>query len=150
MEIKNKVEFETVLKTLVLKKVSAKMLAEQKEMVAYIDRQISQYGAEKHLAFLKRVFHNQKVSATHFFKTLKNVKANADKKNETKAQSNKTESKKNKKQASGERSSLEDYARLESDIVKLVEAFNAQWSNDIEVEVVVSYEYRVKKTTTIR
>ena len=72
------------------------------------------------------------------------------KKNETKAQSNKTESKKNKKQASGERSSLEDYARLESDIVKLVEAFNAQWSNDIEVEVVVSYEYRVKKTTTIR
>jgi len=150
MEIKNKVEFETVLKTLVLKKVSAKMLAEQKEMVAYIDRQISQYGAEKHLAFLKRVFHNQKVSATQFFKTLKNVKANADKKNETKAQSNKTESKKNKKQASGERSSLEDYARLESDIVKLVEAFNAQWSNDIEVEVVVSYEYRVKKTTTIR
>ena len=164
MEIKNKVEFETVLKTLVLKKVSAKMLAEQKEMVAYIDRQITQYGAEKHLAFLKRVFHNQKVSATHFFKTLKNVKANADKKNETKAQSNKTESKKtetkaqsnkteskkNKKQASGERSSLEDCARLESDIVKLVEAFNAQWSNDIEVEVVVSYEYRVKKTTTIR
>ncbi|HPW95855.1 MAG TPA: hypothetical protein PK557_02650, partial [Paludibacteraceae bacterium] len=69
---------------------------------------------------------------------------------ETKAQSNKTESKKNKKQASGERSSLEDCARLESDIVKLVEAFNAQWSNDIEVEVVVSYEYRVKKTTTIR
>ena len=164
MEIKNKVEFETVLKTLVLKKVSAKMLAEQKEMVAYIDRQITQYGAEKHLAFLKRVFHNQKVSATQFFKTLKNVKANADKKNETKAQSNKTESKKtetkaqsnkteskkNKKQASGERSSLEDCARLESDIVKLVEAFNAQWSNDIEVEVVVSYEYRVKKTTTIR
>ncbi len=164
MEIKNKVEFETVLKTLVLKKVSAKMLAEQKEMVAYIDNQITQYGAEKHLAFLKRVFHNQKVSATQFFKTLKNVKANADKKaetkaqsnkteskkNETKAQSNKTESKKNKKQASGERSSLEDYERLESDIVKLVEAFNAQWSNDIEVEVVVSYEYRVKKTTTIR
>lgn len=164
METKNKVEFETVLKTLVLKKVSAKMLAEQKELVAYIDSQISQYGAEKHLAFLKRVFHNQKVSATQFFKTLKNVKANADKKNETKAQSNKTESKKtetkaqsnkteskkNKKQASGERSSLEDYARLESDIVKLVEAFNAQWSNDIEVEVVVSYEYRVKKTTTIR
>lgn len=150
MEIKNKVEFETVLKTLVLKKVSAKMLAEQKEMVAYIDRQISQYGAEKHLAFLKRVFHNKKVSATQFFKTLKNVKANADKKTETKAQSNKTESKKNKKQANGERSSLEDYARLESDIVKLVEAFNAQWSNDIEVEVVVSYEYRVKKTTTIR
>ena len=164
MEIQNKVEFETVLKTLVLKKVSAKMLAEQKELVAYIDSQISQYGAEKHLAFLKRVFHNQKVSATQFFKTLKNVKANADKKNETKAQSNKTESKKtetkaqsnkteskkNKKQASGERSSLEDYARLESDIVKLVEAFNAQWSNDIEVEVVVSYEYRVKKTTTIR
>ena len=159
MEIKNKVEFETVLKTLVLKKVSAKMLAEQKELVAYIDNQITQYGAEKHLAFLKRVFHNQKVSATQFFKTLKNVKANSDKKNETKAQSNKTESKKNektaqskknKKQASGERSSLEDYARLESDIVKLVEAFNAQWSNDIEVEVVVSYEYRVKKTTTIR
>jgi len=159
MEIKNKVEFETVLKTLVLKKVSAKMLAEQKELVAYIDNQITQYGAEKHLAFLKRVFHNQKVSATQFFKTLKNVKANTDKKNEKKAQSNKTESKKNektaqskknKKQASGERSSLEDYARLESDIVKLVEAFNAQWSNDIEVEVVVSYEYRVKKTTTIR
>ena len=171
MEIQNKVEFETVLKTLVLKKVSAKMLAEQKELVAYIDSQISQYGAEKHLAFLKRVFHNQKVSATQFFKTLKNVKANTEKKvqsnkteskkkvqsnkteskkNETKAQSNKTESKKNKKQASGERSSLEDYARLESDIVKLVEAFNAQWSNDIEVEVVVSYEYRVKKTTTIR
>ncbi|HPW95856.1 MAG TPA: hypothetical protein PK557_02655, partial [Paludibacteraceae bacterium] len=99
MEIKNKVEFETVLKTLVLKKVSAKMLAEQKEMVAYIDRQITQYGAEKHLAFLKRVFHNQKVSATQFFKTLKNVKANADKKTETKAQSNKTESKKTETKA---------------------------------------------------
>ena len=146
MEIKNKVEFETVIKTLVLKEVSEKTLAKQKELVAYIDNQITQYGAEKHLAFLKRVFHNQKVSATQFFKTLSNVKANTEKK----VQSNKTESKKTKKQASGERSSLKDYERLESDIVKLVEAFNAQWSNDIEVEVVVSYEYRVKKTTTIR
>ncbi|MCK9577846.1 MAG: hypothetical protein M0R51_18210 [Clostridia bacterium] len=166
MEIQNKVEFETVLKTLVLKKVSAKMLAEQKELVAYIDSQISQYGAEKHLAFLKRVFHNQKVSATQFFKTLKNVKANADKKNETKAQSNKTESKKtetkaqsnkteskkndNKKQPSSERSSLKDYAQLENEVTKLVDNFNAQWSSEIDVEVVMSYEYRVKKTTTIR
>ena len=182
MEIKNKVAVENVLKTLVLKEVSVKALAKQREIITYIDNQITQYGAEKHLAFLTRVFHNQKVSATQFFKTLSNVKANTEKKaqsnkteskkkvqsnkteskkkvqsnkteskkNETKVQSNKTESKKNKKQASGERSSLEDYERLESDIVKLVEAFNAQWSNDIEVEVVVSYEYRVKKTTTIR
>lgn len=170
MEIKNKVEFETVLKTLVLKEVSEKTLAKQKDVVAYIDSQITQYGAEKHLAFLKRVFHNQKVSAIQFFKTLKNVKANTDskkkaepkeknskaqakaEKNEPKAQSNKTESKKNdtKKQASGERSSLKDYERLESEIAKLVDAYNKQWSNDIEVEVVMSYEYRVKKTTTIR
>lgn len=177
MEIKNKVEFETVLKTLVLKEVSEKTLAKQKDVVAYIDSQITQYGAEKHLAFLKRVFHNQKVSAIQFFKTLKNVKANTEsKKNEKKAepkeknskakaktakvatkaepkaQSNKTESKKNdtKKQASGERSSLKDYERLENEVAKLVDTFNQQWSNDIEVEVVMSYEYRVKKTTTIR
>ena len=162
MEIKNKVAVEKVLKTLVLKEVSVKALAKQKEIIAYIDNQITQYGAEKHLAFLTRVFHNQKVSATQFFKTLKNVKANTDKKNEkkaqsnktetkkTKAQSNKTESKKNEKKASGERSSLKDYERLESEIVKLVDNFNAQWSNEIDVEVVMSYDYRVKKTTTIR
>lgn len=150
MEIKNKVEFETVLKTLVLKEVSEKTLAKQKDVVAYIDSQITKYGAEKHLAFLKRVFHNQKVSAIQFFKTLKNVKANTD--NKKKAQSNKTESKKNetKTKASGERSSLKDYERLENEVAKLVDAYNKQWSNDIEVEVVMSYEYRVKKTTTIR
>ena len=170
MEIKNKLAVEKVLKTLVLKEVSVKTLAKQKEIIAYIDTQITQYGAEKHLAFLTRVFHNQKVSATQFFKTLKNVKANTDKKNEkkaqsnkteskttkttktTKAQSNKTESKKTdiKKKASSERSSLKDYARLETEIAKLVDAYNKQWSNEINVEVVMSYDYRVKKTTTIR
>ena len=166
MEIKNKVEIESVLKTLVLKEVSVKALAKQREILAYIDNQITQYGAEKHIAFLKRVFHNQKVSATQFFKTLKNVKANSDKKNETKAQSNKTESKKNetkaqsnkteskktnnKTKASGERSSLKDYAQLENEIAKLVDAYNKHWANEIDVEVVMSYEYRVKKTSTIR
>ncbi len=166
MEIKNKVELESVLKTLVLKEVSVKALAKQREILSYIDNQITQYGAEKHIAFLKRVFHNQKVSATQFFKTLKNVKANSDKKNETKAQSNKTENKKNetkaqsnkteskktnnKKQPSSERSSLKDYAQLENEVAKLVDAYNKQWSNEIDVEVVMSYEYRVKKTSTIR
>ena len=170
MEIKNKVAVEKVLKTLVLKEVSVKALAKQKEIISYIDNQITQYGAEKHFAFLKRVFHNQKVSATQFFKTLKNVKANTDKKNEkiaqsikteskkTKAQSKMTESKKNETKAqlwnsqpkSSERSSLKDYAQLETEIAKLVDAYNKHWSNEINVEVVMSYDYRVKKTTTIR
>ena len=166
MEIKNKVAVNSVLKTLVLKEVSEKTLAKQKEIISYIDSQITQYGAEKHFAFLSRVFHNNKVSATQFFKTLKNVKANTDKKNETKAQSNKTESKKNetkaqsnkteskkndnKKQPSSEQSSLKDYAQLEIEVAKLVDAYNKHWSSEIDVEVVMSYEYRVKKTSTIR
>lgn len=181
MEIKNKSAVNSVLKTLVLKEVSEKTLAKQKEIIAYIDNQITQYGAEKHFAFLARVFHNQKVSATQFFKTLKNVKANTDKKNEKKAQSNKTESKKTKQSKkteskttkaqskkteskknetkaqfwnsqpkSSERSSLKDYAQLETEIAKLVDAYNKHWSNEINVEVVISYDYRVKKTTTIR
>lgn len=41
--------------------------------LAFILEQVGQFGKEKHIAFLKRVFHNAKVSQEQFFKVLKNL-----------------------------------------------------------------------------
>lgn len=73
-----------LLKNFVSDKVSAKMASDNIHVIKFIERQVAEFGVEKHTAFLERVFHGKKVSAEHFFKVLTRVEAAIAKKAGTK------------------------------------------------------------------
>ena len=62
-----------VVKEIVEDYNESKAKKNSKELV-FISEQVEKFGKEKHIAFLKKVFHNAKVSQEHFFKVLKNLK----------------------------------------------------------------------------
>ena len=65
----------SLLKKFVKDKLSAKMVADNLKVIEFIERQATQFGIEKHTAFLEKVFHGKQVSAEHFFKVLSRVEA---------------------------------------------------------------------------
>lgn len=64
-----------LLTKFVIDKLSAKMVADNLKVIEFIERQATQFGIEKHTAFLEKVFHGKQVSAEHFFKVLSRVEA---------------------------------------------------------------------------
>lgn len=153
-----------------VEKVDEKTLVVNSNELIFIAEQIAKYGAEKHSAFLTRVFHGKKVSQEQFVKTIKSlsekiankkaktneVKTATKSKTTTKAKSKKEPKTRNEKTAEPKqikvkptKSSLEDFTRLEGQIAKLVNEFKEQWGKDIEISVVASYVYKVSKSKTI-
>lgn len=142
-----------------------------KELV-FILEQVEKFGKEKHIAFLKRVFHNTKVSQEHFFKVLKNLKvrinAKAKKQAEPKEKTSKAQSKTAKKaepkakpkatskkktsktSVTNERSSFQELDVLEKEISKLVKVYNKQWAKWAKVEVEISYNNLLCETRLVR
>lgn len=146
-------------------KVDEKTLVVNSNELIFIAEQIAKFGAEKHSAFLTRVFHGKKVSQEQFVKTIKSLsekiankkaktseaktatKSKTNIKAKSKAEPKENEPKENKTKAT--KSSLEDFTRLEGQIAKLVNEFKEQWGKDIEISVVASYVYKVSKSKTI-
>ena len=145
-----------------------------KELV-FILEQVEKFGKEKHIAFLKRVFHNAKVSQAHFFKVLKNLKdrvnAKAKKQAEPKEKNSKAKSKTakaepkakpkakpkatskektSKTSVTNERSSFQELDVLEKEIAKLVQVYNKQWAKWAKVEVEISYNNLLTETRIVR
>lgn len=147
-----------------------------KELV-FILEQVEKFGKEKHIAFLKRVFHNTKVSQEQFFKVLKNLKiridAKAEKQAEPKEKTSKAKSKTakaepkakpkakaepkatskektSKTSVTKERSSFKELDVLEREIAKLVKAYNEQWAKRAEVSVEINYSNLICETRSVR
>lgn len=145
--------------------------------LAFILEQVGQFGKEKHIAFLKRVFHNAKVSQEQFFKVLKNLKdrvnAKAKKQAEPKEKTSKAKAKvakvatkakakakvepkatskekTSKTRVTNERSSFQELDVLEQEISKLVKAYNEQWAKRTEVEVEISYNNLLSEIRLVR
>lgn len=140
-----------LLTKFVTDKVSAKMLADNADVIAFIERQVAEFGLEKHTAFLERVFHGKQVSAEHFFKVLTRVEAAIAKKAGAKpvAKATKKATKKATepvakatKQAckqNAQKESVSSVAKLQAEIAKLVKNYNEKATDDKKVSVTVSY-----------
>ena len=135
--------------------VSAKMLADNAHITAFIEQQVAKFGLEKHTAFLERVFHGKQVSAEHFFKVLTRVEAAIAKKAGAKPVAKATEkaTKKATKKATepvakapkqapkqnAQKESVSSVAKLQAEIAKLVKNYNEKADDDKKVSVTVSY-----------
>lgn len=74
----------SLLNKFVNDKLSAKMVNDNIHVIEFVERQVAEFGLEKHTAFLEKVFHGKQVSAEHFFKVLTRVEAAIAKKAGTK------------------------------------------------------------------
>ena len=135
--------------------VSAKMLADNASVIAFIEQQVAKFGLEKHTAFLERVFHGKQVSAEHFFKVLTRVEAAIAKKAGAKPVAKATEKATKKatepvakapkqapKQArkqNAQKESVSSAAKLQAEIAKLVKNYNEKADDGQKVSVTVSY-----------
>lgn len=140
-----------LLTKFVTDKVSAKMLADNADVIAFIEQQVDEFGLEKHTAFLERVFHGKQVSAEHFFKVLtrveaaiaKKASAKTAKKTSKKATKKATEpvakaSKQARKQ-NAQKESVSSVAKLQAEIAKLVKNYNEKADDGKKVSVTMSY-----------
>lgn len=152
-----------LLTKFVTDKVSAKMLAENADVIAFIEQQVAEFGLEKHTAFLERVFHGKQVSAEHFFKVLKRVEAaiakkasakpakkasakpvaKATKKATEKATKKATEpvakATKQARKQNAQKESVSSVAKLQAEIAKLVKNYNEKADDGQKVSVTLSY-----------
>ena len=144
-----------LLTKFVTDKVSAKMLAENADVIAFIEQQVAEFGLEKHTAFLERVFHGKQVSAEHFFKVLKRVEAAIAKKASAKPAKKASEkpAKKTSKKATepvakatkqarkqnAQKESVSSVAKLQAEIAKLVKNYNEKADDGQKVSVTLSY-----------
>ncbi len=142
-----------LLTKFVTDKVSAKMLADNAHVVEFVERQVAEFGLEKHTAFLERVFHGKQVSAEHFFKVLTRVEAAIAKKASAKtakktskkatkpvakATKTATTAKTSRKQ-NAQKESVSSVAKLQDEIAKLVKVYNEKATDGQKVSVTVSY-----------
>lgn len=156
-----------LLTKFVTDKVSAKMLADNADVIAFIEQQVAEFGLEKHTAFLERVFHGKQVSAEHFFKVLKRVEAaiakkasakpakkasekpvakatkKATKKATEKATKKATEpvakATKQARKQNAQKESVSSVAKLQAEIAKLVKNYNEKADDGQKVSVTLSY-----------
>ena len=143
-----------LLTKFVTDKVSAKMLADNADVIAFIEQQVAEFGLEKHTAFLERVFHGKQVSAEHFFKVLKRVEAAIAKKASAKpvAKATKTSKKATEKatkkatttakasrKQNAQKESVSSVAKLQAEIAKLVKNYNEKADDGQKVSVTLSY-----------
>lgn len=149
-----------LLTKFVTDKVSAKMLADNADVIAFIEQQVAEFGLEKHTAFLERVFHGKQVSAEHFFKVLKRVEAAIAKKASAKKASAKPVAKATKKatekatkkatepvakatkqarKQNAQKESVSSVAKLQAEIAKLVKNYNEKADDGQKVSVTLSY-----------
>lgn len=158
-----------VVKEIVEDYSESKARKNSKELV-FILEQVEKFGKEKHIAFLKRVFHNTKVSQEQFFKVLKNLKvrvnAKAEKQAEPKAKAKTAKTAKkaepkaepkapskektSKTSVTKERSSFKELDVLEREIAKLVKDYNKQWEKRAEVSVEINYSNLICETRLVR
>lgn len=150
-----------VLAAIMNEPVSLKASSEYESVIAHIEGQIAEFGAEKHEKFLTRVFHGRRVSNEHFYKVMQIVvKASAKKASAPKAKAStkksakaepkakkattkvvkakkvekKVEPKAPKASTSTKKASNEpSLPTLKSEIAKLVKAYNAQAEQKVVV-----------------
>lgn len=144
-----------LLTKFVTDKVSAKMLADNAHIIAFIEQQVAEHGLEKHTAFLERVFHGKQVSAEHFFKVLTRVEAaiakkasakpvaKATKKATEKATKKATEpvakAPKQARKQNAQKESVSSVAKLQAEIAKLVKVYNEKADDGQKISVTLSY-----------
>ena len=144
----------SLLTKFVIDKPNAKMVADNINVIKFIERQAEEFGIEKHTAFLERVFHGKQVSAEHFFKVLTRVEAAIAKKASAKqvakatktAKSTKTVAKaktattaKASRKKNAQKESVSSLEKLQAEIAKLVKVYNEKADNGKKVSVTMSY-----------
>jgi hypothetical protein len=144
----------SLLTKFVIDKPNAKMVADNINVIKFIERQAEEFGIEKHTAFLERVFHGKQVSAEHFFKVLTRVEAAIAKKASAKqvakatksAKSTKTVAKaktattaKASRKKNAQKESVSSLEKLQAEIAKLVKVYNKKADNGKKVSVTMSY-----------
>ena len=145
----------SLLTKFVIDKPNAKMVADNINVIKFIERQAEEFGIEKHTAFLERVFHGKQVSAEHFFKVLTRVEAAIAKKASAKqvakatksAKSTKTVAKATKtattakasRKKNAQKESVSSLEKLQAEIAKLVKVYNKKADNGKKVSITMSY-----------
>jgi len=145
----------SLLTKFVIDKPNAKMVADNINVIKFIERQAEEFGIEKHTAFLERVFHGKQVSAEHFFKVLTRVEAAIAKKASAKqvakatkpAKSTKTVAKATKtattakasRKQNAQKESVSSLEKLQAEIAKLVKVYNKKADNGKKVSITMSY-----------
>ena len=145
----------SLLTKFVIDKPNAKMVADNINVIKFIERQAAEFGIEKHTAFLERVFHGKQVSAEHFFKVLTRVEAAIAKKASAKqvakatksAKSTKTVAKATKtattakasRKKNAQKESVSSLEKLQAEIAKLVKVYNKKADNGKKVSITMSY-----------
>ncbi len=145
----------SLLTKFVIDKPNAKMVADNINVIKFIERQAEEFGIEKHTAFLERVFHGKQVSAEHFFKVLTRVEAAIAKKASAKQVAKATKSAKSTKpvakatktattaktsrKKNAQKESVSSLEKLQAEITKLVKVYNEKADNGKKVSVTMSY-----------
>lgn len=148
-------------------------LTKVSDTLSFITSQIEKFGKEKHIAFLKKVFHNTKVSQEQFFKVLKDLQAKITAK-ETNATTPKapkqvvakatkrkqavvketTTPKASKQEVAKatkkDENSIVDLNELKNNIASLVRKYNDKWNGRAKVEVDINYVILSNQTIKIR
>ena len=144
----------SLLTKFVIDKPNAKMVADNINVIKFIERQTEEFGIEKHTAFLERVFHGKQVSAEHFFKVLTRVEAAIAKKASAKQVAKATKTAKSTKpvakaktattaktsrKQNAQKESVSSLEKLQTEIAKLVKVYNEKADNGKKVSVTMSY-----------
>lgn len=145
----------SLLTKFVIDKPNAKMVADNINVIKFIERQAEEFGIEKHTAFLERVFHGKQVSAEHFFKVLSRVEAAIAKKASAKQVAKATKSAKSTKpvakatktattakasrKKNAQKESVSSLEKLQTEIAKLVKVYNKKADNGKKVSITMSY-----------
>jgi hypothetical protein len=146
----------SLLTKFVIDKPNAKMVADNINVIKFIERQAQEFGIEKHTAFLEKVFHGKQVSAEHFFKVLTRVEAAIAKKASAKqvAKATKTAKKtakpvakatktattaKASRKPNAQKESVSSLEKLQTEIAKLVKVYNEKADNGKKVSITMSY-----------
>jgi hypothetical protein len=145
----------SLLTKFVIDKPNAKMVADNINVIKFIERQAEEFGIEKHTAFLERVFHGKQVSAEHFFKVLTRVEAAIAKKASAKQVAKATKSAKSTKpvakatkpattakasrKQNAQKESVSSLEKLQAEIAKLVKVYNKKADNGKKVSITMSY-----------
>ena len=145
----------SLLTKFVIDKPNAKMVADNINVIKFIERQAEEFGIEKHTAFLEKVFHGKQVSAEHFFKVLTRVEAAIAKKASAKQVAKATKSAKSTKpvakatktattakasrKQNAQKESVSSLEKLQAEIAKLVKVYNKKADNGKKVSITMSY-----------
>jgi hypothetical protein len=145
----------SLLTKFVIDKPNAKMVADNINVIKFIERQAQEFGIEKHTAFLEKVFHGKQVSAEHFFKVLTRVEAAIAKKASAKQVAKATKSAKSTKpvakatktattaktsrKPNAQKESVSSLEKLQAEITKLVKVYNEKADNGKKVSITMSY-----------